>query len=227
MADVSAYGNACYFHDELMMGSKEHRTGLKWDWHGRIGSAAATFLVALILAIPAVAHNGPPFPIIEHKTVGPYVISLWTHPDIGTGTFFVIVDPVPGGKVPSDVKVQIGIQPESGRLPEKVYDTWRDKVRDHVQFDNQVDFDQQDFFRVRLVLQSSIGGGEALSRVEATPTGLGRWDLLFFASPFLLVAFLWFRGMSKRRKRMKKKMASGTPVVSTGVPAGANERGKA
>ena len=61
VADVSAYGNACYFHDELMMGSKEHRTGLKWDWHGRIGSAAATFLVALILAIPARGVLGSSF----------------------------------------------------------------------------------------------------------------------------------------------------------------------
>ena len=59
--------------------------------------------------------------------MGPCVISLWTHPDVGTGTFFVLVDPVPGGKVPDDLKVQIGIQPESGRLPEVLYTADRDR----------------------------------------------------------------------------------------------------
>ena len=226
MADVPAYGDARYLHDELMMGSGKKGATLNYRCHGRMWSAVAGAVFALLMSIPAQAHNGPPFPIIEHKTVGPYVVSLWTHPDIGTGTFFVIVDPVLGGKIPSDLKVQIGVQPESGRLPEKVYDTWRDKVRDHVQFDNQVDFDQQDYFRIRLILQSSAGDGEALSRVEATPTGLGKWDLLFYASPFLIVVIMWYRGMSKRRKRVKKKMANATSGVTTGVPASVNERAK-
>ena len=55
-------------------------------------------VAVLMLAMPAGAHNGPPFPIIENRTVGGCVISLWTHPDVGTGTFFVLVDPIPGGK---------------------------------------------------------------------------------------------------------------------------------
>jgi hypothetical protein len=55
-------------------------------------------LAAVCLAMPvqARAHNGPPFPIVESKRVGPVIISLWTHPDLGRGTFFVIVDPAPG-----------------------------------------------------------------------------------------------------------------------------------
>ena len=168
----------------------------------------------LALHVPVQAHNGPPFPIVENKRVGPFVISLWTHPDLGTGTFFVIVDPVPGGRVPSDLKVQIAVQPESGRLPEAVYDTWRDAVRDHVQYDNnQVEFDKQEFWRVRLILLSSTGGGELFSRVEPTPTGLGKWDLLFYALPFLFAAFMWYRGISRRRKHIKKK-AGGVTATS-------------
>ena len=68
------------------------------------------------LPVPARAHNGPPFPIIENQKVGPCMISLWTHPDVGTGTFFVSGRSAAGQQVPDDLKSQIGIQPESGRL---------------------------------------------------------------------------------------------------------------
>jgi hypothetical protein len=176
------------------------------NFGGRVLSLHVAAMVLLLgMSVPVVAHNGPPFPILENKRVGPFTIALWTHPDLGTGTFFVIVDPAPGQSVPGDLKVQIAVQPESGRLPEAVYGTWRDAVRDHVQFDNQVQFDRQEFWRVRLTLQSSAGGGEIFSRVEPTPTGLGRWDLLLYALPFGFAAFMWYRGMSRRRKRMKRK----------------------
>ena len=164
--------------------------------------------LSLVLPVPARAHNGPPFPIIENRRVGPCVISLWTHPDIGTGYFFVLVEPAPGGAVPKDLKVQIGVQPESGRLPEAVYPAAQDDRAGQLQYKALVDFDRDEFWRVRLILESSQGRGEEFSRVEATPVGFGKWDLLFFLLPFLLIAFLWLRGMSRRRNRMKKLQAA-------------------
>jgi hypothetical protein len=163
-------------------------------------------LAAISLMWPpsAWAHNGPPFPIIENQKVGPCVVSLWTHPDIGTGTFFVLVDPVQGGKIPDDLKISIGVQPESGRLAEVVYKAERDDTRGQVEYKTAAQFDRDEFWRVRLVLQSSQGSGEVLSRVEATPPGYGRWDLLLYLLPFLLVGFLWFRGIMTRRRRYKK-----------------------
>lgn len=162
-------------------------------------------LIWLILPAPAQAHNGPPFPIIENRTVGPCVISLWTHPDVGTGTFFVFVQPLPGKTVPADLKVQIGVQPESDRLPEVVYTAAaQDNRGGQLQYNAIVQFDRDEFWRVRLALESSQGRGEAFSRVEATPVGFGKWDLLFYLLPFLAVGFLWFRGISRRRSRMKK-----------------------
>src|SRR5258705_13776861 len=103
--------------------------------------------VALCLISPASAqaHNGPPFPIIENRRVGPCVISLWTHPDVGTGAFFVFVEPAPGGTVPKDLKVQIGVQPESGRLPEVVYTAAEDNRGNQLQYKALVDFDRDEF----------------------------------------------------------------------------------
>jgi hypothetical protein len=168
----------------------------------RLVAAAA---LALLLALPASAHNGPPFPIIENRRMAGCVISLWTHPDIGTGTFFVLVDPVAGGKIPDGLKVEIGIQPESGRLAEVLYPALRQDGRGQVEYFASAQFDRDEFYRVRLVLRSSQGTEEALSRVEATPPGYGRWDLLLYLLPFLAVAFLWFRGMSRRRRYKKQE----------------------
>jgi hypothetical protein len=169
-----------------------------------VGRISARLAIVLGLLSAARAHNGPPFPIIENQKVGSCIISLWTHPDIGTGTFFVLVDPLPGSKIPDDLKIAIGVQPESGRLPEVVYTATRENNRGQAEYKALAEFDRDEFWRVRLVLQSSHGSGEMLSRVEATPPGFGRWDLLLYLLPFLAVAFLWFRGITRTRNRRKK-----------------------
>ena len=173
------------------------------DWVGIL------LVVSLLLPTPASAHNGPPFPIIENKKVGPCIVALWTHPDVGTGAFYVFVEPVPGTTVPNDLKIEIGVQPLTGRLPEVLYAAERVKSRGPLQYNAQAEFDRQELWRVRLVVQSSQGGGEATTQVEVTPPGFGRWDLLLYLLPFLLVAFLWFRGMSRTRRRRTEQLRKG------------------
>lgn len=163
-------------------------------------------VLSLLLPMPASAHNGPPFPIIENKKVGPCIVALWTHPDVGTGAFYVFVEPVPGTTVPNDLKIEIGVQPLTGRLPEVLYAAVRVKSRGPLQYNAQAGFDRQELWRVRLVVQSSQGGGEATTQVEVTPPGFGRWDLLLYLLPFLLVAFLWFRGISRTRQRRNEQL---------------------
>ncbi len=155
----------------------------------------------LAVGLPATAHNGPPFPIIVDRRVGPCVISLWTHPDVGTGTFWIMVDAPPGGAIPKDLHFEIGVQPVSGRLPEKRYAARLDKMRGQVQYYVEVPFDAQELWRVHLLLDSSAGHSETAATVEVTPSGLGRWDLLWYAAPFAAIGFLWFRGLLRRRKR--------------------------
>jgi hypothetical protein len=208
VADVSADGNArdddgwVMAREQVMMKSKGNR---------RVSPAVlACFwasLFAMLCAPSAVAHNGPPFPIITDQHVGPYIISLWTHPDLGIGTFFVMVDPVPGGTVPKDLKIQIGVQPASGRLAEVVYSAWHVDLRGQVEYKTEVQFDQQENWKVRLILTSSAGGGEAISQVVPTPAGFGRWDLLLYLLPFLGVGFLWITAITKRRRLRKIRTA--------------------
>jgi hypothetical protein len=182
--------------------SKMTSTGKLRTQSGLFAGFVAALLV-MVCAASASAHNGPPFPIITDQRVGPCIISLWTHPDVGLGTFFVMVDPLPGSSVPKDLKIQIGVQPVSGRLAEVVYSAWPENQRGQVEFKTEVQFDQQEFWKVRLLLASSAGGGETLSQVEATPPGFGRWDLLLYMLPFLGAGFLWFSAIIKRRRLRK------------------------
>jgi len=181
-------------------------------------------LVVLLLLLPtqAGAHNGPPFPIIENKKVGPCIVALWTHPDVGTGAFYVFVEPAPGSTLPDDLKIKIGVQPVTGRLPERVYEAERVKSHGQVQYNALADFDRQELWRVRLVIQSSQGGGEATAPVEVTPPGFGRWDLLLYLLPFLLVAFLWFRGVSRARRRRNAQLRERVDAQSAQATGNAN-----
>jgi hypothetical protein len=172
-----------------MLASLKHSRRKRYQW---------LILLLGALSSAAFAHNGPPFPIIVDREIGPCMVSLWTHPDIGIGTFWVMVDPPTGGSIPGDLKVRVGIQPVSGRIAEVIYPAERDDQRGQVQYKVLAPFDRQEFVRARVLLESSRGGGEAAAEVEVTPVGLGRWDLLVYALPFAGAGFLWFRAIARR-----------------------------
>lgn len=154
-------------------------------------------IVALALALCAlatsrsVAHEGPPFPIIMDQPAGPYVVSVWTDPDVGIGKFFVILNPSSSGILPSVDSVEVCVQPTSERLPEVCYAGAPQKMRDRLQYYAEVEFDQQEMWQVRIKVTGPEGNTELNSEVEATPPGFGPWDLLIYGFPFLLFGGLW------------------------------------
>jgi hypothetical protein len=162
-----------------------------------------TAALMLVAPSPTRAHEGPPYPIIVDKSLGPSVASVWADPDVGTGTFFVILEPTRGGALPEEMKVEIGVRPSDGRLAEVVHAAEREGVRGRVQFKAEVPFDAEGPWHVRVVLQSAGGGDEVSTEVEVTPPGLGRWDLLIYLLPFVAVGVLWLRAVVAKRKGVK------------------------
>ena len=155
-------------------------------------------LIILSVAKIASAHEGPPFPLFVDQKADRYVVSVWTDPDVGTALFFVILNaPEP----PADLRVQIGVQPVSGRLPEAFFPAERENVQGQVEYRAQVHFDAQEMWRVRVRLESAQGNGETFATVEATPPGYGRWDLLVYLLPFLAIGVLWAIAMLRKIKR--------------------------
>jgi hypothetical protein len=161
------------------------------------------FAFIFIWCAGASAHEGPPYAIFVDKTVGPSLVSLWGDPDVGVGTFFVILESSERIALPEEMKVDIGVQPVTGRLPEVHYSAVREAVRGRVQYKAEVPFDREELWRVRLTLQSSHGGGELITDVEVTPPGYGRWDMLLYLFPFLAIAYLWLRALLRGRNRTK------------------------
>jgi hypothetical protein len=152
-------------------------------------------LIILFFARTTSAHEGPPFPLFIDQKVNRYVVSVWTDPDVGTALFFVIVNTP---ELPPDLRVQIGVQPVSGRLPEAVYTAQRENLQNQVQYRADVHFDAEELWRVRVRLESAQGSAETIATVEATPPGYGRWDLLLYLAPFLVVGLLWAIAMARK-----------------------------
>jgi hypothetical protein len=98
------------------------------------------------------------------------------------------------------------------------------KSHGQAQFNAVADFDRQELWRARLVIQSSQGGGEATATVEVTPPGFGRWDLLLYLLPFLMVAFLWFLGISRMKRRKNARLRDGAETAVAAQAAGHAKR---
>ena len=160
-----------------------------------------SFVAILFFVNSTRAHEGPPFPIVVDQEVDPYVVSIWTDPDVGTALFFVIVN---APNLPSDLRVQIGVQPVSGRLSEVFYSTVREQLQGQTQYRAEVQLDAQELWRVRVRLESAAGNAETLATVEATPPGYGRWDLLVYLLPFLAIGALWSSALVRRIKRRRE-----------------------
>ena len=157
-------------------------------------------LVNLLLVVPAQAHEGPPYPIIVDQPSGPYVITVWADPDVGTGTFYVTLEAADGGELPEELAVEIAVQPSTGRLAEASHRAEREPIRGRVQYMAEVPFDAQEMWRVRVTVEGSPGRGEAATEVEVTPPGLGSYDLIFYLLPFVAIGFLWARAAFRRRR---------------------------
>jgi hypothetical protein len=135
------------------------------------------------------------------QKVDRYLVSVWTDPDVGTGLFFVIVSLQDSAELPADLRVQIGVQPVSGRLTEAFYAAQRENLQQQVQYRAEVQFDAEELWRVRVRLESAQGNAETLATVEATPPGYGRWDLLLYLFPFVAIGVLWAIALIRRIRR--------------------------
>jgi hypothetical protein len=144
-------------------------------------------------------------PLLVDHLIGPYLVSVWADPEVGTGTFFIGLEPSSGGAVASDISVRVGVQPVSGRLAETRYAAWPQEGRGRVQYRAEVPFDAQELWHVRIIVESALGSGEAIVDVETIPPGLGHWDVLLYLFPFLAVGVLWLQVVLHRRKHKQPK----------------------
>lgn len=159
-------------------------------------------VLCLIVFIPdGQAHEGPPFAIIVDEEVGPYLVSVWTDPDIGIGTFYVVFDPKNKGELPEINSVEVGVKPTSGRLDEALYTAETQRARNGARYMAEVEFDKGEMWEVRILIEGNGWDGELTSEVEATPDGgVGPIAVVIYALPFIGIGIIWIRVIIKRRE---------------------------
>jgi polyferredoxin len=162
-------------------------------------------VVALWLATPALAHDGPPFPIVSDREAGPYRVSVWTDPDTTD-------DGSPGGQF----WVMMSIRDSSAALPDRTRATVTATpsqrpgpgrtaiaapVRGSVstQFASLVLADEGRF-DVRVTIDGPLGAATVDAHVDATyDTRPSPLAVIVYLMPFILIGVLWGRQLLRRR----------------------------
>ncbi len=152
-----------------------------------------------LLARSASGHEGPPFPVLVDEAAPPWTVSVWADPDVGVGRFWIQLE---GDATPSDTRVEVHVAPADGTTAETSWQAAPEPWDLGLQFLAEVDFPTREFWTVRLVVTSDDAGArvERVLRVEVTPPGYGPVDLLLYLWPFLAVAALWIKALSRRRR---------------------------
>lgn len=163
--------------------------------------SALSLLLILSFVRSVSAHEGPPYPLFVDRQVDRYVVSVWTDPDVGTGLFFVILGGPQAAELPPDLRIQVGVKPVTGRLPEVFYNATREDLQGQIQYRAEVQFDAEELWQVRVRLESAQGSSETIANVEVTPPGYGRWDLLVYVMPFVAIGVLWAIAMIRKTRR--------------------------
>ncbi len=158
--------------------------------------------IALLVMFPvlrAQAHEGPPFEIINEKSP-PYQISVWSDPDIGTGTFFVVLEPIDDDRFIEPDSVLVHVAPVSAPHLEAGFHAGPQRVRYGARYYTEVPFDSGGFWHVRVQVAGAGRLHQTETDVEVTPDGtIGPIGLIVYLVPFALVGFLWLKAFLRRR----------------------------
>jgi hypothetical protein len=159
----------------------------------------------LIWSPPAMAHVGAPYPVLLEEAVGPYIISALADPDVGKGTFYILVTTAGAEPTPAGTMVRVWVEPEDGHTGEMGYAAERQVTRYGERFVAEVPFDAEGPWQVRLVVEGSAGIGETSFPVRVTPSGIGWLATLACLLPFVVLGVLWLKGSLRQRGEDRRR----------------------
>jgi hypothetical protein len=174
----------------------------------RAVSGALAPIAWLVTTAPALAHSGPPYPVVTRQAAGAYRVSLWTDPDAtddrtSAGQFWVVIEPERAGTVPADTRARVAIRPRDRDQP--FAEVAAAPVDGDVtrQFANLL-MDHEGPFEVRVVLDGPWGSATIDTQVQATYDLRPPLPLIaVYMLPFLAVGFLWGTRLVRRRRALK------------------------
>jgi len=156
-------------------------------------------LLALALCTAtAAAHDGPPYPIFVDEPLGGWTVSVWTDPDVGTGTFYYYLEPPPGAD-PDSVRIEVSAFPSDDPTARVEGLSVPAEPGEPFQQFGTLDFHHRETWPTHFVLRATDDPARVLGELgwdlEVTPPGLGTVDILWFAFPFLALGAIWLRAL--------------------------------
>ena len=148
-------------------------------------------------------HHGVPSRVVADQRVGPYVASVWIEPEVGDGAIYVILDAADGAPFTLPSTVRVAAAPTSGRSGEMVEEAHLESARPgaEARYMTHLMFDRADQWRVRVMVNGAAGGGELVMPVASTANAaMGLFGVSLASTPFLLVAFVYWRSWISRRR---------------------------
>jgi hypothetical protein len=155
---------------------------------------------SLLAPTVARAHVGAPYPVLLEEPAGPYLVSALADPDVGTGTFYIMITLADGTPAPADTAVTLQVEPEDGHRPASTHQAERQETRYGERYVAKVPFDAEGPWSVRLLVEGAAGSGQVSFPVRVTPSGTGWLATLACLVPFLLLGALWLRGARRQRR---------------------------
>lgn len=167
-------------------------------------------LLIELLAAPAGAHSGPPFPIVSNQAAGRYEVAIWTDPDATDdatpgGQFWVMLKARDGGGgVPAGTRVRVAVRALDRQAPELAAAAAPVNGALSNQF-AAVRMDHEGRFAVRVTIEGPLGPAEVTSTVDAT-YDIRPAPALFFVYllPFLVLGFFWVKVLLQRRRALTR-----------------------
>jgi hypothetical protein len=188
--------------------------------------AMMAMLLCAALALPrsAVAHLGPPYPILVDQPIPGYLVTVLANPDVGQAVCIVVLEPEASTPAPDVSGVDVWVQPVSKRRPKAVFPATHTWARGHLRFVAKPDLDAAEPWTVGVDIRLADGTNPSfVTQVEATPPGIGPWGLLFFLFPFLLFGGLW--GLALVRRSRRAALSAGAVTAPSEAAAADSEAG--
>jgi hypothetical protein len=130
-------------------------------------------------------------------------------PDVGQGTFYILVELPDGGATPQGTQVTVAVKPEDGHEAESAHPAERQQTRYGERFVAKVPFSSEGQWQVRLIVQGPAGRGETTFPIQVTPSGLGWLATVACLLPFIFLAALWLRSILRERQDSISDRSSG------------------
>lgn len=163
-------------------------------------------VLGLLAAGVASGHEGPPFPILNDATAGPYRVSIWTDPDVSEdpqaslGRFWVLVHGAADGKAAGDARVTVSVEAAAPPEARASAVATRD-ASEASRYLSVLRLAREGRFTVTATVVGPTGTATVMAPVDATyDTRPARGMMLVFLMPFVLVGGLWVLALRRRRR---------------------------